>query len=69
MAYESKVGYVPLTQNISLQVSKDVELLNIGVVDQVTWVFFKSPITGLSGPSEPLYQLLTQNGISVMFGQ
>jgi len=69
MAYEAKVGYVTLTEAISLQVAKDVELLHTGVIDTVTWVFFKSPISGVGSPSGPLYQLLSQNGISVMFGQ
>jgi RHS repeat-associated protein len=65
MAYEAKVGYVSLTEEISIQVAKDVELLFTGQVDSVSWVFFPSPITGLFGPSGPLYNLLIQNGISV----
>jgi RHS repeat-associated protein len=69
MAYESKVGYVSLTEKISIQVSKDAELLMNGNVKSVTWVFFKSPITGLGGPSGPLYQLLEQNYIKVLYGQ
>jgi hypothetical protein len=68
MAYESKVGYVSLTNEISLQVSKDVELINRGVVDSVSWVFFKSPITGKQGPSLPLFELLEQSGLSIFFG-
>lgn len=67
MAYEAKVGYVSLTEKISLQIAKDVELITIGEVDSVAWVFFRSPITGLVGPSDPLYQLLIQNGIGVFF--
>jgi len=67
MAYESKVGYVSLTEDISLQVSKDVKLLATGQVNSVSWVFFPSPLTGVGGPSLPLYNLLTQNGISVFY--
>lgn len=47
--------------------AKDVELMVTGQVDSVSWVFFKSPVTGKIGPSEGLYQLLIQNGISVFF--
>ena len=65
MAYESKVGYVALTQDISLQVSKDVELIHSGAVSSVSWVFFPSPTTGAYGPSGPLYNLLVNNGIQV----
>jgi hypothetical protein len=64
-AYESKVGYVSLTDSISLQVSKDVELLTTGSVSSVNWVFFPSPVSGSFGPSGPLYNLLIQNGINV----
>jgi hypothetical protein len=67
MAYESKVGYTPLTSHISLQVSKDVELLVTGQVNSYSWVFFQSPITGAGGPSGPLYNLLIQNGIYVYY--
>lgn len=67
MAYESKVGSVKLTDFVSRQVAKDVELMVTGQVDSVSWVFFKSPVTGKIGPSEGLYQLLIQNGISVFF--
>lgn len=67
MAYESKVGYTPLTNRISLEVSKDVELLVTGQVNSYSWVFFQSPITGAGGPSGPLYNLLIQNGINVYY--
>jgi RHS repeat-associated protein len=67
MAYESKVGYVSLTESISLQVAKDVELMSLGLVNSVSWVFFPSPVTGLGGPSGPLYDLLVQNFISVYY--
>lgn len=67
MAYESKVGYTRLTLDTSLQVAKDVELMITGMVDSASWVFFPSPITGVGGPSGPLFDLLTQNGISVYY--
>jgi hypothetical protein len=67
VAYESKVGYTALTEDISLQVSKDVELMSKGLVKSVSWVFSPSPITGGWGPSVPLFNLLDQNGINVFY--
>ena len=68
VANESKVGYVSLTPEIALQVSKDVELMSENTVSSVSWFFFTSPITGKQGPSLPLFQLLYQSGISIQFG-
>lgn len=39
IANEAKVGYTTLDASTALQVSKDAELLNTGVVDGVTWNF------------------------------
>ena len=66
VANESKVGYQSLTPSISLQISKDAELLNGGSVQGVNWHFFQSPVTGLGGPSQPLLNALQQNGINVI---
>jgi hypothetical protein len=66
IANESKVGYQSLTPSISLQISKDAELLNTRVVQGVDWHFFQSPVTGLGGPSQPLFNALQQNGFNVI---
>ena len=66
IANESKVGYQSLTPSIQLQISKDAELLNAGRVQGVDWHFFQSPVTGLGGPSQPLFNALQQNGINVI---
>jgi RHS repeat-associated protein len=64
VANESKVGYQSLTQSTQLQISKDAELLNNGTFQDVNWHFFRSPVTGLGGPSQPLLNALQQNGIN-----
>ena len=66
IAHESKVGYASLTEFVSRQVAKDVELIHSGQVDGAVWHFFRSPVTGEIGPSAPLYQLLDQNGIGIV---
>lgn len=66
IANESKVGYQSLTPSISLQISKDAELLNAGRVNGVDWHFFQSPVTGVGGPSQPLFNALQQNGFNVI---
>jgi filamentous hemagglutinin len=66
IANESKVGYTVLDADTLLQVSKDTELLNSGVVNGVTWHFFTSPVTGLGGPSPTLYNALTNAGIKMV---
>jgi RHS repeat-associated protein len=66
VANESKVGYQSLTPRIALQISKDAELMGTGAVDDVVWHFFRSPITGKMGPSQPLFEALLRNGIKVI---
>jgi len=66
IAYESKVGYQSFTPTIQKQIAKDSELFNNGRVDDVQWHFFKSPVTGLGGPSAPLRNALQQNGIGII---
>ncbi len=63
VAHESKVGYTSLTQFVKKQILKDVEILGRGDVDDVVWHFFKSGVTGKGGPSQPLADFLTENGI------
>ncbi|MDQ3332903.1 MAG: hypothetical protein M3552_20010, partial [Planctomycetota bacterium] len=66
IAHEAKTGYASLTKDIQKQISKDVELMHDGMVDGVTWHFYKSPITGVGGPSGPLLDELQKNGITVI---
>ncbi len=63
VAHESKVGYTTLTQFVKKQVLKEAEILERGDVDEVVWHFFKSGVTGKVGPSQPLADFLTENGI------
>ncbi|MGB3124251.1 MAG: filamentous hemagglutinin N-terminal domain-containing protein [Pseudomonas sp.] len=65
MAHESKVGYTSLDANTALQVAKDAELLRRGLVNGVTWNFFKSPVTGRVGPAAALEKALTEAGIKI----
>lgn len=63
VAYESKVGYVPLTDFVKKQVLKDAELISKGEIDAAEWNFYRSGITGKIGPSQPLLDFLNQHGI------
>ena len=64
-ANESKVGYTTLTSYITVQIAKDAELMKTGQVNGVTWWFFRSPVTGVGGPSQPLRDALQQAGIII----
>jgi len=66
VANESKVGYTSLTKNINQQILKDAELMQNQDIQGATWHFFQSPVTGLGGPSQPLYNMLQQYGIDVI---
>ena len=66
VAHESKVGYTTLTPSISLQIAKDAELIAARDIDAAIWHFFRSPQTGLGGPSAPLRQALQQAGIGIV---
>jgi hypothetical protein len=66
VANESKVGYTSLTSDIRNQIAKDAELINTGRIDGSTWHFFQSPVTGVGGPSQPLLDMLKQNGINII---
>ena len=65
IAHESKVGYTTLTKSIQRQIAKDVELMATGDIKGSVWHFFKSPATGLGGPSDPLAKALTKAGIQI----
>jgi len=47
-----------------MQVLKDAELINTGRVEGAHWHFFTSGVTGKGGASQPLLDLLSENGIS-----
>lgn len=58
-ANESKVGYTTLNKTIQAQLQKDVWLLsNDPSIRYMIWHFYRSPKTGLIGPSKPLMQEL-----------
>lgn len=61
--YEAKVGFQEYSGDIVNQVSKDAELLAQGQVKEVTWVFYRSPNTGMVGASDELLQSLKNAGI------
>ncbi len=63
IAHESKVGYTSLSKRIQTQILKDVELIGNGTIEGSHWHFFTSGVTGLGGPSQPLADFLTGNGI------
>jgi hypothetical protein len=61
--FESKVGFQELRGSIINQVAKDAELIAQGRVDEITWVFFRSPNTGKIGASDDLLKALKDAGI------
>jgi RHS repeat-associated protein len=67
VAHEAKVGRVALSAFVRGQIAKDAELLQTGAVREVVWHFFRSPQTGLGGPTGPLLDALRKAGIRVMF--
>lgn len=58
IGYEAKTGFMNYTGNIVKQVAKDAELLKTKKLDEITWVFFKSPVTGEIGASSSLIKAL-----------
>ncbi len=65
-AHESKTGAASLTKFIRQQIAKDVRLLADKKVDEVTWHFFRSPVTGRIGPSAALEKSLKDAGIKIL---
>ncbi|MCB9252951.1 MAG: hypothetical protein H6605_10820 [Flavobacteriales bacterium] len=61
--YESKVGFQKYSGKVVDQVKKDAELIATGKVEEVTWVFYRSPSTGKVGASEDLLKALKEAGI------
>jgi hypothetical protein len=66
VAYESKVGLTELTTTSFVQAAKDVLLMRSQQVLSVEWHFFRSPVTGLAGPSASLANVLQAAGIKVV---
>ena len=66
IAHESKVGYTSLTKSVRKQILKDIELMKTGDVKGAVWHFFTSPVTGKGGPSKPLRDMLSNNGIGIV---
>jgi filamentous hemagglutinin len=64
-AHEAKVGYQYLSPEIKVQITKDLWLRSNRGVDAV-WHFYRSPVTGIRGPSEPLRHALEQAGFEVV---
>jgi RHS repeat-associated protein len=65
VANEAKTGYQSLTSTIQTQIAKDQALLNDpeSGIDSYTWHFYRSPVTGLVGGSQQLYNALDEAGI------
>jgi hypothetical protein len=61
--FESKVGLQDYKGSIIDQVTKDAELLVTKQVNEITWVFYRSPSTGKAGATEDLLQQLQKAGI------
>lgn len=54
VAYEAKVGYKTMSSGsgnstVRAQLEKDISLLESGQIEEVVWVFYKSPKTGKGG--------------------
>ena len=62
-AHEAKVGYTTYRKFVKMQVKKDAELLNSKAIDDYTWHFYRSSVTGKVGPSKPLRKELEKNNI------
>jgi len=63
IAHESKVGVTSLSKIVEQQVMKDMELLQTREIRGAVWHFFRSPVTGMVGPSGPLKEALENAGI------
>ena len=66
IANEIKTGYQSLLTRVSQEIAKDVELLYNNDVEQIIWEFYRSPINGKIGASQPLLDLLIENGIKII---
>ncbi len=66
IAYEVKTGYQSLSMRVSEKIAKDADLLYSGKVDEIIWEFYRSPINGKIGASQPLIDLLEENGFKII---
>jgi hypothetical protein len=71
IGYEAKVGYQTLTEFTRNQANNDGQILsangsNTNPISGLVWVFFRSPLTGKGGPSEPLRAYLEKLGIRIL---
>lgn len=65
VAREAKTGYQSLTHSNLTQIAKDKALVNSGKINNVTYDFFQSSVTGKIGPSQPYYKALKTEGFTV----
>jgi len=63
---EFSAGYTTLIKSVSIQIVKDAELLKAGDIKGAVWHFFRSPVTGKLGASQPLLDELAENGIKTV---
>lgn len=66
VTHESKTGYQYLNNATRNQIIKDPELKASGDVKDVVWHFYRSPVTGQQGYSEPLGLQLLESGITII---
>ncbi|ELV1430591.1 RHS repeat protein [Escherichia coli] len=64
---ESKVGRTGLTTRVRQEVARDIKILRSEQLDQIEWVFTRSPTTGKIGPTKPLEDLLNKHGIPIIY--
>ena len=64
---EAKYGYQSLSTFIQTEISKDLYLLQNGIVTSVEWHFYVSQISNSGGPSAPLLEALVNAGFKVFF--
>ena len=63
---EAKYGYQSYSGNIVQQIAKDAELLANGTLNSVEWHFYTSTISNTQGYSKPLYEAMSQAGITIV---
>jgi RHS repeat-associated protein len=61
--FEAKVGLQKYSGEVAREVAKDAELIASGKIDEITWVFYRSPTTGKIGASDELLTELRKAGI------
>ena len=64
---EAKYGYQGLSTFIQTEISKDLYLLQNGIVSSVEWHFYVSQVSNSGGPSAPLLEALVDAGFKIIF--